>query len=160
MAMIGADLGAMGQLASRFSSTGEAFNARSTDLVGRVETATEQFRQRMNALKTEADSLGAEIREEMARLSARANSVEWTGDHRSRHDEVLQSLDAEIVSAKTAIDTFSTEAKGIVDGQLTTVLTDLRGRVTEYGSTARSVASDFEVGVSRQREAIDSVMNG
>jgi hypothetical protein len=160
MAMIGADLSAMAGLSSKLVATGEAFSARSVDIVSKVEIASEAFRLRIATLKSDADLLGEEIQAEMTRLGQRAGAVEWSGDHRARHDEVLNSLQTEISKTYAGIVSFSTEAKSIVDGQLTSTLTDLRSRVTEYGKNARTVAGDFQSAVSRQREAFDSVMNG
>jgi hypothetical protein len=160
MAMIGADLGAMTGLSGRFVAAGDAFSGRSTEIVGQIERATEEFRSRMGLLKGEADTLSTEIQTQMTALAGRADAVEWTGNNRAKHNEVVAGLVNDVNKVKSAIDLFSTEAKGIVDGQLTTVLTDMKTRVGEYGTKAKTVAASFQAAVDSQRNAIDTVMNG
>lgn len=160
MAMIGADLGALLSLGTKFEATGEMFAGRTGDIVKRVDQALETFTKEMSNLKREADSLGSEIRESMTSLKQRADAVVWTGNHREQHNQVIAEFDSEIGYVKTAIEMFSTEAQEVVNGELTTAMTELGTGVTGYGTEARTVSTSFSSSVKSQHNAIDSVMNG
>jgi hypothetical protein len=160
MGMIGANLEAMGTLSDTMLTTGESFNARSEDIVKAMDVATKNFQTKMGNLKTETDQLAEQIRGEMTRLSQNAAAIQWTGDHQRQHAEVLKSLDDEIVLTKERVEKFSSEAKGVVDGQLTSFLNTLSTDTKTYGSKAMEVATSFHTGVSNQRQALHEVMNG
>jgi hypothetical protein len=160
MSMIGADLGAMVGLGTKFGATGDAFAGRASDIVKQVEATVQEFRREMGALKSEADGLGDEIRQQMSLLKDRAGLVTWTGTHRTKHDEVVAAIDADIDDVRKGIVLFSTEAKHVVDGELSSSLNELATGVTAYGNQARTSSTNFSSGVKSQHDAIHSVMNG
>ncbi len=160
MAVIGGDLGAMSALAQRFGQAGGTFQAQSSAIARRVAAALEDFTAEMRRLDGEARALADEIAAEMARLNGQATATTWTGANRDQMDGVVATLDDDIRRIHGAIESFVEEASAVVNGALTSTMTELSTNVETAGAAAERVASDFAVSVESQRAAFDTVMNG
>lgn len=160
MAVIGGDLGAMQSLGLRFGQAGETFQSTSSTIASNVQDALDQFVERMRALDGEARALADEISGEMARLDSQAKATSWTGANRDKMDGIIATLDDDIVKIKGAIESFVDEASAVVNGSLTTTMTDLKSNVETSGNQALAVAGNFQQGVDSQQRGFDTVMNG
>ena len=160
MGMIGANLEGLAALAAKFQSSGAEFDGRSRDIMNRLGDAIAAFQEQMNSLKSDADVLADEMKSEMDRLKAQADSTVWTGAHRVTHDQIVVAYETDITGVRSAVVGFSGEAKSVVDGQLSTVVTGMQTSVGKYGAAALQAAGQFNAAVVSQRNAIDQVMNG
>lgn len=160
MAVIGGDLGAMSALAQRFGQAGGTFQSQSSAIARRVAAALEEFTSEMRVLDAEARGLADEIAAEMTRLNGRAAATTWTGANRDRMDGIVATLDDDIVRIQGAIEGFVAEASSVVNGALTSTMTELGSNVETAGASAQQVASSFSSSVENQRAAFDAVMNG
>jgi len=160
MVSVGGDLAAMSALASRFASAGETFQSQSSSIASRVDRALQEFVAEMRGLDAEARALADEITAEMVRLNGQAQSTTWTGSNRTAMDAAVAALDDDIVAIKGAIEGFMGEASTVVNGALTTEMTELRSNTEKSGGAALDVATGFARSVEGQRASFDSVMNG
>ena len=160
MPMIGGDLGAMSALSGRFTSAGGTFQSQSQAIVRRVDQALQEFTTQMRTLDQEARTLAAEIDAEMKRLGVQAAATVWTGTNRGKADEVVAALDDDIVAIRTAVDDFVSEASAVVNGALTSTMTELQTNVGAAGTAAMNAASGFSSSVTAQQASFDRVMNG
>ena len=160
MAVIGGDLGAMTSLAGRFNGAGQTFEAQSRGIANAVDRALQAFVEQMRSLDGEARGLAEEINAEMGRLNGQAQGTTWTGANRLKMDGIVGSLDDDIVRIKGAIDSFVDEASTVVNGALTTTMTELKSNTETSGARAGEVAGGFARSVENQRASFDSVLNG
>lgn len=159
MVSVGGDLGAMSALAQRFGVAGETFQSQSSSIASRVDRAMQEFVDQMRTLDGEAQALAEEINSEMTGLNGQAHSTTWTGTNRATMDTAVASLDDDIVAIRAAIENFMGEASTVVNGSLTTAMSELRSNTEKSGAQAMDVATGFSRSVEGQRASFDSVMN-
>lgn len=160
MGWIGGDLGAMDALASRFRSTSHECQNHADSIVRRAEAALEELTTEMTALDTAARALSEDIGERMATLRTQADNTTWTGANRHRQNEIIALLEADITGVRTSVDTFATRASDVVNGSMTSALTEMQGDVRRSGNQAVGAAESFARSVAAQRNAFDLVLNG
>jgi len=160
MGWIGGDLGAMDALASRFRSTSQECQNHADSVVRRAEAALEEFTTEMTSLDTAARALSEDIGERMATLRTRADDTTWTGANRDRQNEIIALLEADITGVRTSVDTFASRACDVVNGSMTSALTEMQGDVRRRGNQAVDAAESFAGSVAAQRNAFDLVLNG
>lgn len=160
MAVIGGDLGAMSALAQRFGASGQTFQSQTSGISASIDRALQTFVDQMRSLDQEARGLAEEINGEMVRLNGQTQATTWTGANRQQMDSVVATLDDDIVRIKAAIDQFADEASSVVNGALTSAMTELRTNTETTGAQAATVAGNFSQSVESQRASFDSVLNG
>lgn len=160
MATIGADLGALSLLAKRFETAGTMFQQQAAGISSRVARSLEEFVAEMGELDSQARELSIDIAQDMSRLNAQAESTTWTGANRGKMNNAVAALDDEIVRIKAAIDGFAEEASAVVNGSLSTAMTELGEHARASGAKALEVSTNFGAGVAAQRASFDQVMNG
>lgn len=159
MVAVGGDLGAMSALAQRFGLAGDTFQTQSAAIAGRVDRALHEFVDQMRSLDNEARALADEINLEMTRLDVQARSTTWTGTNRTTMDTAIAALDDDIVAIRAAIENFMDEASSVVNGSLTTQMTELRSNTETSGAQSLDIATGFSRSVEGQRASFDAVMN-
>lgn len=160
MSMVGADLGGLSALATRFGNAGEAFSEQSSRIATEVRVALDEFVVAMEALKKEAVGLSTDISGQMTTLNSQAHATTWTGSNSEKMMVAVDALDDEIVRIKLAIDGFVDEASSVVNGTLTTGMDALASHAEKSGHAALDIAVGFNGKVAKQRLSFDNAMNG
>jgi len=160
MPLIGGDLAAMAALSQRFAAAGSEFRTHADGITRRVAGALGEFGEEMARLDRDARALAEQIDEQQTRLRGQADATVWTGRHREAQDQYVEALGADIRGVRSSIEAFVDQAGSIVNGALTSTMTDMQSRVTATGTQAEATATSFGSAVEQQRAAFDQVMNG
>lgn len=159
MTVLGGDLAAMRQLASRFGQAGTTFQTQTKNIAQSAQTALQEFVDEMQRLDQEARSLGDEIDTEMQNAQSTADGTNWTGEKKRQLDAAVGDLRGQMSALRGSIDNFAGEASGVVNGSLSTALNDVDTSAANAGSKAMDICTGFNRGVDAQAQAIDDVMN-